>query len=422
MSIRKLRAGRVPNVTANNWVGEYGTLFYDEATGQFKIADGVTPGGRYVALVIATPTTAGAIKAGPGANVSSDGTLTINTAGLPLSFGDFSAIGANLSTVNANENMQLVTNGNASINLIGNVKVFATTGNSYPNSPFFNIKQDGQIKIYVTDVDIANGAVEIIGTTSTQSYPALNAGVMLHITGQNSQASRLYNDGVNSFAAFVGRRINNLISSPQAVVAGNDIIRISATGYNGTTIPTTASSRITFFATENWTSSNFGGNIAFSAVNNGTTTLTEVANISVANGLTASKFNTTGNISTTGNLLVSGTTNVLGNLHIASNTTTGSGFNKSGGTVTANGTNGQLTSLADNIGKGSAVTFTVNNNFVNPKDVIIVNIASGGTVASYDVCVTAVNTGSFQVTVTNNGSGPLAEALVFNFAVIKLDA
>ena len=88
MSIRKFRAARVTTTTASTFVGQPGDMFYDEATGQLKVSDGHTPGGHFIPLVIATGTTAGAIKAGPGATIAGDGTLTINTAGLPLNVGD----------------------------------------------------------------------------------------------------------------------------------------------------------------------------------------------------------------------------------------------------------------------------------------------------------------------------------------------
>ena len=90
--------------------------------------------------------------------------------------------------------------------------------------------------------------------------------------------------------------------------------------------------------------------------------------------------------------------------------------------MTANGRTGQLTSNADSLARNAAGTFTVSNNYItSAKDVVIVNIASGGSANSYSVAVTAVNAaGSFQVTTCNDGSGSLSEALVFNFAVIKV--
>ena len=100
MSIRKFRAARVTTITASQYVGQVGDMFYDESTGQLHVSDGHTPGGHIANLAIASTTQVGGIKAGAGANVSIDGTLTINTAGLPLSIGDLAIAQANISTAN----------------------------------------------------------------------------------------------------------------------------------------------------------------------------------------------------------------------------------------------------------------------------------------------------------------------------------
>jgi hypothetical protein len=126
--------------------------------------------------------------------------------------------------------------------------------------------------------------------------------------------------------------------------------------------------------------------------------------------------NATTTTATIGELRVSG--NVAFNANV--NNAVTNGFNKLGGTAVANGRTGQITSLADIIAKGSAATFTITNSYITNKDVVIVNIASGAAIDAYSVSVTAVNNGNCQVTVTNNGSGSLSQALVFNFAVIKV--
>lgn len=46
MPIRKIEAGRVITVASNNWVGPYGTIWYDETLGDLRIGDDITPGGR----------------------------------------------------------------------------------------------------------------------------------------------------------------------------------------------------------------------------------------------------------------------------------------------------------------------------------------------------------------------------------------
>ena len=50
MTIRKLRAGRIATANAATWIGDAGTIFYDEVTGTLKISDGETPGGRRIIL------------------------------------------------------------------------------------------------------------------------------------------------------------------------------------------------------------------------------------------------------------------------------------------------------------------------------------------------------------------------------------
>ena len=57
MSIRKLRAGRVPTVTASQYIGEKGTIFWNESTGEFRLSDGHTVGGLSIAITTNVVTT-----------------------------------------------------------------------------------------------------------------------------------------------------------------------------------------------------------------------------------------------------------------------------------------------------------------------------------------------------------------------------
>jgi hypothetical protein len=473
------RNGAVSN--AANYVGHKGRLFYDNTNGVIKLSDGVTPGGLSIPYTIATSTVVGGIKAGPGANVSVDGTLTIDTAGLPLGIGNLSITDTTISTVNPNEDVVLETNGSGNVSLVGNVFFHPTNGPTL-TAPYFKASSDGQITILVPAADPAAGAVKIIGSTTGRVSPPLNTGVMLQLTGNNDDPCRLYNDAIGAFAAFVGRRINGNLTVPTAVQAGDEIIRISSTGHNGTAVSPSGSARIVYQAIENYTPSATGSNISIWTCAVGSNTLSKIVTVDSASGLTATKATVQGNLIVGGNLIgnITTTTATVNNVTVTGNITANaatidgiviaanaiysnytatdisfgqlaataninlnrttvhardawfnanvrinnnnaiaSGFNKSGGTVTANGTTGQLTTLADSIAKGAVATFTVNNNFVTSKDVVIVNIASGGSTASYAIAVTAVANGSFQVSVTNNGVGALAEALVINFAVIK---
>lgn len=447
------RNNAVSNTAA--YVGHAGRLFYDSDNGVIKLSDGATPGGVFIPYNIATTTTIGGIKAGPGANVSIDGTLTIDTAGLPLSFGDFTANVNVFTTVNNNQDMVLATMGNAEIQLVGNIGFYRPNGlPPQEDHRYFFANQDGQVTILTPTVDPLAGAVQIIGSVSGASVQPAVAGVMLHVTGNNNEFATQYIDGVNNWANYIGRRYNGLSSSPTAVKSGNVLARFSAQGYTTSGFLGGASASISMDALEDFTGISTGSVIRFYTVPVGSNSRVLVSSMDNQNGLITTKATVTGNLTVDGNIVgnavtttatigtgnittlnVSGVTtldsamvvtsaNVKISANIKYDITSGhavsNNFNKNGGTVTANGRHGRLTSLADSIAKGAVTTFTVNNTYVGQNDVIVVNIASGGTVASYAVAVTAVSNGSFQVSVTNNGGGALAEALIFNFAVIKI--
>ena len=83
--------------------------------------------------------------------------------------------------------------------------------------------------------------------------------------------------------------------------------------------------------------------------------------------------------------------------------------------VTLNKTSGAIT-LFSAAGTTVATTFTVTNSTVAATDVIILNQKSGTDL--YDLMVTAVGAGSFNITFRTTG-GTTTEQPVFNFAVIK---
>jgi hypothetical protein len=446
-------------ITANTYIGHEGRLFYDSTNGVVKLSDGVTPGGLAIPYTVATSTVIGGIKAGAGANVSTDGTLTIDTAGLPLSFGDFTTtVGtytnnepyAVLSSVNANEDVVIASNGDGSVCVVGTFHVHPTNGDltdTLESEPSFVVKADGQVEIRVTQLDAQAGAIEIIGSSTGDSVPPGIDGTMLHITGQRADPCRLYFDGNGDYVSIVGRRWNgNLTAGRTQVLAGQDVMRINATAQTDASLGNVSLAQISFTALENQTTTAQGSEITFTVtpVGSPATSRVDVANVTVADGITTTKAKILGNLTVLGNIIGNAvaTTATLGSATVTGNITTGNisitgsissnvkisgsnatanNFNKNGGTVTADGRTGQITSLNDSIAKGSAVTFTVNNSYVlSNKDVVIVNIASGASDDAYTVSVTAVATGSFKVTIANSASGALAEALVFNFAVISV--
>ncbi len=430
MALYEFFTSRNNSANVAGFVGQAGRLFYDGSNGVVKLSDGVTPGGTPIPITIASPTAIGGIKAGPGANVATDGTLTIDTSGLPLSIGNLQIENTTIKTLNPNEDLLLESNGTGNVVVIGELKVYKTDGDISTRSPEFQVSNDGQVTIRVATNDLTAGAVEIIGTDTGESVPPAVSGVMLHLTGNNNLFASQYIDGVNNFSNYIGRRYNGTSAEPTQVKAGNVLCRFSGTGYGTTAFPGGAAASVSMVALEDFTDTQQGAKIEFLAAPIGSLTRQLVANVTVADGITVTKAQVLGNLTVGGNIIgnTTTTTATIGELSVSGNITFNAninnavttGFNKNGGTAVANGRTGQITSLADAVAKGSAVTFTITNSYINNKDVVIINIASGGSIDAYSVSTTAVNNGNCQVTVTNNGSGSLSQALVFNFAVIKV--
>ncbi len=299
MALYEFFTSRNNSANAASFVGQAGRLFYDGSNGVIKLSDGATPGGTFIPYNIATTVTIGGIKAGPGANVSTDGTLTIDTTGLPLGIGNISIVDTTISTVNANADLILASNGTGNVELLGNIH-FHTTDSGGVGTPFFNAGSDGQITILVPAADPAAGAVKIVGSQTGRVTAPNNTGVMLQLTGNNNDPSRLYNDAIGNFAAFVGRRINGNVLVPTAIQAGEEIIRISATGYDGNTVPGSGSARILFQSKENYTTGARGTNLSIWTTAIGSTALTKTATFDRETGLTVA-----GNISTLNNVITS---------------------------------------------------------------------------------------------------------------------
>jgi hypothetical protein len=87
--------------------------------------------------------------------------------------------------------------------------------------------------------------------------------------------------------------------------------------------------------------------------------------------------------------------------------------------VTVNTSAGQITMDAASLAATTNVTFTLTNNRLSGKDVIIVNVASANaTAGAYNAWVSSMLAGSATITLRNITAGPLLEAVVINFAII----
>ena len=86
--------------------------------------------------------------------------------------------------------------------------------------------------------------------------------------------------------------------------------------------------------------------------------------------------------------------------------------------VTLNKSAGQITMNAASLAAGTTVLFTLTNSTLSAKDVLIVNVGSGGTSGAYWPYVANVAAGTAVIGVYNNTVGALAEAIVINYAII----
>jgi len=504
MSIRKFRAGRISTVTASTHVGQFGDVFYDESTGQFRVSDGHTPGGTVVATALNLAngtadvfvnnltvkgtnqtinnivsnnetTVTGVLSVTGNASFVGDTTFTgpVAHTGDTVFIGNVTEVGNLVITGQATNNGPSIFNGHMDINgdttIDGNIVMTGNssiTGNTFVTGPTTvtgnvtitgNSVQTGIGKYIVSTDSLNYGALEITGNVQGLEQAPVVPGVMLHITGQDNGTTpgRAYIDSNRQYSILVGRRFNGTIANPTQAVAGDEVFRLAGTGYPTGGWPVTGLAQIRFIADENQTQTNRGGHLDFLTVPIGSNVMTQVMSVSattgvtVAGNLTATNViaNTvgtlTGNVNgtimtayqpnitsvgTLANLTVDGAGNgtgltVQGNLRydIAYGNATATQLTDKSTAVTCNGRTGQITTAPSSIAKGSAVTFTVNNSYVTAvTDLPIVAFQGGATTNSYAVSVTRVQVGSFNITISNNGTGPLTDTIVINFAVMKI--
>ena len=315
-NIGKIKASRVNNVpNVDSYIGESGILFFNFANGVIRLSDGVTPGGLPIPYTVASTNTIGGIKAGPGANISADGTLTVDTAGLPLSIGNLSFEDTTISTLNPDVNLNLYTNGTGNINLVGAVNFYKPDGPLETRRPFFQANSDGQITILVPVEDPIAGGVEIVGSATGNTIQLGQPGAMLHLTGNPGTPTRFYADGNGNYVSITARRWNGNVAVPTQILAGDDVLRINstaATNLNGGNVGNLAMAQIRMTALENQTPTAQGSTITFTVTPVGSSALSrvDVANVTVANGITATKFTTSGNVTAGSYVALAGSSNV----------------------------------------------------------------------------------------------------------------
>jgi hypothetical protein len=400
-------AGIIPNLTVNQ-------LSSDDSS-FVTVVDGLDVKGDVTFTGNISPAAAnkiGGISPGPGVVVSQAGQLTIDTSGLALSFGDFTANTNILTIINPDEDMILATAGNAEIQLVGNIGFYSPNGlpPSVENR-YFSATGNGQIQITVTTTD-GEGAVQIIGSTTGNVIEPGIAGALLHLTGQLDIPCRSYYDGNGDYVSWVARRWNGNVDVPTQVLAGEDVLRINstaATDAGGGNVGNVAMAQIRTTALENQTATGQGSSITFTVtpVGSAANARVDVATITTANGVSATR------------LTSSSPTGGIGYIAGAGGTVTQEDSKATG--VTLNTISGEITTNNSTVSGDASVSFVLTNSAIANTDVMIINHVSGGTIGKYTfnaVC----NNGSADITISNRnsggGSGETA-ALVLRYVVIK---
>ena len=291
-----------PSITAGNYVGHVGRLFYDSATGEIRISDGVTAGGLSIPITRATNTRIGGVKGGAGVTINSEGQILIDSAGLEFSFGDFEsivgtyAVGhpdagedyALLRSVDSNEDVVIASNGTGVVKVIGEFsvrKTNATIDGSLLYTPSFRMSADG-IAHFVVDGTGTEAGIEVTANEEGYHVEPINTGTLLHMTGHTDDVARQYIDGVNNYPILVGRRYNIAAAAPSQSLSGDVLFRIAANGALADgSFAALGPGRIEFRATENQSTGNQGGSVSIYATANGSTSTAAVETVKVESEL-----------------------------------------------------------------------------------------------------------------------------------------
>ena len=429
--------------TPENYVGHTGRLFYDSATGEIRLSDGTTQGGQPIPITIATTATAGSvrpgqgcsitaggtlglyagpmfeldesdvlqlkagtadrlggIKAGEGVNIASDGTLTINLDDIEdFSFGDFTATTgtytggetyALLSSVNADEDIVIASNGDGGIKNIGEFRIYAPNGTVTAaledSDPFFQVKGDGQVQILVPLADTLEGGVEIIGSLLGTSLQPGIAGTMLHMTGNADLPTRVYHDTLGDYSSYVFRRYNGSVASPTQVLSGEHIARINFTGATDSGMGNVSMAQIRISTLEDHTTTAQGSEMRFFVTPVGDT---------ASNRISVLDLRAAG---------VNSDVGFIGDLTGNADTVTNGVYTTDTGTVTNTMLAGSIANAKLANSTISGVALGSNLNALSPGNYLTGTDYTGATTRTFAVDATTTNTASKVVARDSNGT------------------
>jgi hypothetical protein len=317
----EVKFAKLDDVTSSS-VGLNKYLTYDQNTRKFyfntiQTGEGIRlDGSNRVALSVATETTLGGFKLGPGVTLNPFDQLIIDPTGLDFSFGDFFAYVANgasggpaayLSSLNENEDIVIQSNGTGQVDIVGRFGIFPVDGPLDTRDPVFSVNDAGDVSATTLNIvnknDLGlraplNVTINEQGRTRT---PAIVTGSVAQFTGRDNRAPLIVLDsyGVDvtrsitggEFTFRTGRGTNE---TPSPILAGDIIGNVTAAGWaSGNGYGGIGVGGIRIIADENFTSTTRGSRVEIYTTPKGTITPTRIVTIDDA-GLSFNENDTTG--------------------------------------------------------------------------------------------------------------------------------
>jgi hypothetical protein len=90
--------------------------------------------------------------------------------------------------------------------------------------------------------------------------------------------------------------------------------------------------------------------------------------------------------------------------------------------VTLNTPSGQITTASSQLAPSASGVFVVNCSTVSTRDVVVISVASGGTLGAYNAFISAVADGSFTVEIKNVTNNAYSEAIKLNYAILHTES
>lgn len=317
----EVKFAKLDDVTSSS-VGLNKYLTYDQNTRKFyfntiQTGEGIRlDGSNRVALSVATETTLGGFKLGPGVTLNPFDQLIIDPTGLDFSFGDFFAYVANgasggpaayLSSLNENEDIVIQSNGTGQVDIIGRFGIFPVDGPLDTRDPVFSVNDDGDVSATTLNIvnkdDLGlraplNVTINEQGRTRT---PAIVTGSVAQFTGRDNRAPLIVLDsyGFDSIRNITGgeftfRTGRGTNETPSPILAGDIIGNVTAAGWaSGNGYGGIGVGGIRIIADENFTSTTRGSRVEIYTTPKGTITPTRIVTIDDA-GLSFNENDTTG--------------------------------------------------------------------------------------------------------------------------------